>query len=118
MKSLVLAASVLVFSSQVSCDWSGSGTIQCYGQVACRPKEWDGSNGVGPEAMFFTPDSGAEFEIWAWDYHAPNIPWAECSGNIWYNDNDMGGGWCVPHKRGYAGCGYAECTGSITCHGC
>ena len=100
MKSFVLAATVLVFSSQachcwrssswlnsvhsqVSCDWSGSGRIQCYGQVdtdvstppggdyidngrvTCRPKEWDGSNGVGPEAMFFTPDSGAEFEIWA-----------------------------------------------------
>merc|ERR1712080_42643 len=38
----------------------------------------------GPEAMFFAPNNGPEFEIWAWDYHAPNIPSAERVGDIWY----------------------------------
>ena len=51
--------------------------------------------------MFFNPNVGAEFEIWAvsnhmvsskdsplirtiqWDYHSPNIPYAECTGDIW-----------------------------------
>jgi len=122
-------------ASQVSCDWSGNGRIQCYGHVStdvttppggeflesgsvtCRPAEWVYESGLGPEAMFFKPNSGAEFEIWAWDYHAPNIPWAECKGDIWYMDNDMGAGFCTPN-RGYGGCGYADCVGEIVCHGC
>ena len=142
------------FKFQVSCDWSGSGRIQCYGHVStdvttppggeflesgsvtCRPAEWVYESGLGPEAMFFKPNSGGEFEIWAvsilislhffflfnpillqWDYHEPNIPWAECTGDIWYMDNDMGAGFCTPNK-GYGGCGYADCVGDIVCHGC
>merc|ERR1712203_316134 len=34
----------------------------------CNIIEWGGGP-LGPEAMFFKPNSGAEFEIWAWDYH-------------------------------------------------
>merc|ERR1711874_400340 len=58
-----------------------------------------------------------EFEVWAWDYHSPNIPYAECNGDIWYQNNDMGAGYCVPNK-GFNGCGYGDCVGTITCHGC
>ena len=68
---------------QVNCDWSGSGTVQCYshfettadfpqgagnqgpGDVTCRPIVWDGASGKGPEAMTFTPDSGKPFDIFA-----------------------------------------------------
>ena len=92
-------------------------------------------SGLGPESMFFKPQTGAEFEIWAvsralfpisitnqhsftqWDYHEPNIPWAECDGDIFYMQHDMGAGYCVSNK-GYNGCGYAHCVGTITCHGC
>ena len=34
-------------------------------QMTCTIVEWDGSGGLGPEAMFFKPNSGAEFEVWA-----------------------------------------------------
>merc|ERR1711872_678295 len=128
------ATAVLILATQASCDWVGTGQVQCYGHVStdvstppgdylergsvtCRPAEWVFESGLGPEAMFFKPQTGAEFEIWAWDYHEPNIPWAECSGDIWYKQDDMGAGYCVPNK-GYNGCGYAHCVGTITCHGC
>ena len=35
------------------------------GQLTCNPSEWDFDTGLGPEAMFFKPQTGAEFEIWA-----------------------------------------------------
>ena len=54
-----------------------------------------GHQDLGPEAMFFKPNGGAEFEIWAWDYHEPNIPWAECDGDVWYQV-----GWDWP-RRGH-----------------
>ena len=34
--------------------------------VTCRPVEWKYPEAdLGPEAMFFHPDSGEDFEIWA-----------------------------------------------------
>ena len=65
------------------CDWVGTGELQCYGhvstavstppggdylergQLTCNPAEWDFDTGLGPEAMFFKPQTSAEFEIWA-----------------------------------------------------
>merc|ERR1711862_1037738 len=89
---------------QVSGDWSGTGELKCYGHYStdvttpegggylqdgkmdCNIVEWDGNSGKGPEAMMFHPTSGAEFEIWAWDYHEWGdwpIPTAHCEGDIW-----------------------------------
>merc|ERR1711936_1558642 len=78
-------AALLVFVlHQVSSNWSGSGEFSCYGhlstdvstpeggdyvgegKVNCNIVEWGGGP-LGPEAMFFKPNSGPEFEIWAWD---------------------------------------------------
>ena len=69
----------IVFLAQVSTDVSGSGAANeqsgsvsspsCLRwphlppQLTCRPQEWGGV--LSPEAMFFTPNVGAEFEIWA-----------------------------------------------------
>ena len=134
---LVLPVLVLVLH-QVSGDWSGTGELRCYGhystdvtsqeggqylqegKVDCNIVEWDAV--TRPEAMIFHPDSGADFEIWSMDYHNTQwgpwpIPTAHCEGDIWYKKDDMGAGYCVPHK-GYSGCGFASCTGSITCSGC
>jgi len=137
MKLLIATSMVLFAVNQVSGDWTGTGQVQCYGhvstdvstppggdylergQVTCRPVEWDFDTGLGPEAMLFKPQTSDEFEVWAWDYHSPNIPYAECDGDIWYKENDMGAGYCVPNKeKGFSGCGYAHCVGTITCHGC
>merc|ERR1711936_1501189 len=101
-----LALALLALASyQVSGDGSFTGELACYGhlttdvstpegggylergQMSCNIIEWDGSSGLGPEAMFFKPQSGADFEIWAWDYHDWGnwpIPYAECEGDIWY----------------------------------
>merc|ERR1712226_1215531 len=76
-------AALLVFVlHQVSSNWSGSGEFSCYGhlstdvstpeggdylgegKVICNIVEWGGGP-LGPEAMFFKPNSGPEFEIWA-----------------------------------------------------
>jgi len=125
---------------QGSADWTGTGEIKCYGHVStdvstpegggflergkvtCSPIEWVYSTGLGPEAMFFHPYTGGDFEIWAWDYHGEEIPHAVCNGDIWYKKDDMGGGFCTPHKTdkmlGYTGCGFANCVGDITCIGC
>merc|ERR1739847_3231 len=91
---------------------AGGGYLE-RGQLRCTLEEWVYETGKGPEAMFFKPTTGGEFEVWAWDYHEPNIPWAECNGDIWYQNNDMGAGYCTPNK-GYSGCGYADCVGTIT----
>merc|ERR1719264_1787051 len=69
---------------QVSGDWTGSGELVCYShyesdasfpegasneapaKVTCRPVEWTYPQTVlGPEAMFFHPDNGEDFEVWA-----------------------------------------------------
>merc|ERR1719422_1329431 len=110
MRGYIFAAAAFVLSSQVSCDWTGSGELTCYGHLStdvsqaggqyleagkmtCTPIEWPyPAQDLGPEAMFFKPNGGAEFEIWAWDYHEPNIPWAECDGDVWYQNSDMGAG--------------------------
>merc|ERR1712243_522116 len=73
---------VVVVLHQVSCDWTGSGVLSCYGHLStdvstpegggyleqghldCDIVEWDGSSGLGPEAMFFKADSGSEWEVW------------------------------------------------------
>ena len=74
----------LKISYQVQGDWTGSGELVCYSHyesdanfpegasneapatVTCRPVEWKYPEvDLGPEAMFFHPDSGEEFEIWA-----------------------------------------------------
>merc|ERR1712156_750539 len=87
----------MIWTCQVSCDWTGSGRLQCYGvvdtdvstpagggylergQLRCTLEEWVYETGRGPEAMFFKPTTGGEFEVWAWDYLEPeDIPWAEC----------------------------------------
>ena len=39
------------------------------GSVTCRPAEWVFESGLGPEAMFFKPQTGAEFEIWAVSFY-------------------------------------------------
>jgi hypothetical protein len=125
---------------QVYGDWSGTGQLICYSHyesdatfppgasneapanVVCRPVEWKYPDvDLGPEAMFFHPESGGDFEIWAWDYHdgQASIPWAECDGNFWYKTDDMGAGFCTPNKNGdVAACRIAHCEGTITCHGC
>ena len=150
-----LALPVLLLTlDQVSADWSGTGEISCYGHLTtdvstpegggnlsrgtmdCNIVEWDGSNGLGPEAMFFKPQSGAEFEVWAWDYHEWGnwpVPSAQCEGDIWYKKDDMGVGYCtctpahcppaspwksLDEERSYTGCGFASCVGTITCKGC
>ena len=134
---LALPVLVLVLH-QVSGDWSGTGELRCYGhystdvtsqeggqylqegKVDCNIVEWDAV--TRPEAMIFHPDSGADFEIWSMDYHNTQwgpwpIPTAHCEGDVWYKRDDMGAGYCGVGK-GYTGCGYASCTGSITCSGC
>ena len=134
---LALPVLVLVLH-QVSGDWSGTGELKCYGhystdvtsqeggqylqegKVDCNIVEWDAV--TRPEAMIFHPDSGADFEIWSMDYHNTQwgpwpIPTAHCEGDVWYKRDDMGAGYCGVGK-GYTGCGYASCTGSITCSGC
>ncbi|XP_023332096.1 uncharacterized protein LOC111704175 [Eurytemora carolleeae] len=126
--------SVFSFAALVKSDWTGSGVLECYGHVnvdasfpagagnagpgsvTCNPVEWDYDTGLGPEAMFFHPNSGESFEIWAWDYHG-SIPSASCTGELWYKEEDMGAGFCTPNK-GYNGCGIVYCTGEIVCDGC
>merc|ERR1712179_445814 len=79
----VVAALVTLALHQATADWSGSGEFSCYGHVStdvsspeggdhlgegtlrCNIIEWGGGP-LGPEAMFFKPNGGAEFEIWAW----------------------------------------------------
>merc|ERR1712183_405735 len=97
----VVAALVTLALHQATADWSGSGEFSCYGHVStdvsspeggdhlgegtlrCNIIEWGGGP-LGPEAMFFKPNGGAEFEIW-------------------YKSDDMGAGYCTPHK-GFTGC--------------
>merc|ERR1711936_698540 len=135
----VVAALVTLALHQATADWSGSGEFSCYGHVStdvsspeggdhlgegtlrCNIIEWGGGP-LGPEAMFFKPNGGAEFEIWAWDYHDWDdehwpMPYATCEGQIWYKSDDMGAGYCTPHK-GFTGCGYGHCVGDIVCVGC
>merc|ERR1712110_12348 len=100
----VVAALVTLALHQATADWSGSGELACYGHVStdvsspeggdhlgegtmrCNIIEWGGGP-LGPEAMFFKPNSGAEFEIWAWDYrdwdseHWP-MPYATCATDL------------------------------------
>merc|ERR1712183_1175385 len=118
------AASLLLLATQQAVgDWSGTGRIQCYGHVSTDVSTPSGGGYLGPEAMFFKPNGGAEFEVWAWDYHEWGdwpVPSAVCEGDIWYKDNDMGAGYCTPHmtEKGWAGCGYGDCVGKITCSNC
>ena len=68
----------------MSGDWTGTGELTCYshlnaqvstppgsenmseGKLTCTPIEWPyPAQDLGPEAMFFKPNGGAEFEIWA-----------------------------------------------------
>ena len=68
----------------MSGDWTGTGELTCYGhlnaqvstppgsenmsegKMTCTPIEWPyPAQDLGPEAMFFKPNGGAEFEIWA-----------------------------------------------------
>ena len=80
IKSIIWDLRVVV---QVSGDWTGSGRLQCYGVVdtdvsspaggeylergnlRCTLEEWVYETGRGPEAMFFKPITGGEFEVWA-----------------------------------------------------
>jgi hypothetical protein len=137
---LFIAAGVLLSSTLVSCDWTGSGQLTCYGHsevtssvsegsanygpgsVECVPVEWVYESGLGPEAIFFHADTGREWEIWAWDYHpswghGDVMPTARCTGNLWYRSQDLGAGFCTPHKN-WAGCGIVQCDGEIVCEGC
>merc|ERR1712026_208204 len=120
MKLISALALALISTCQVSGDWTGSGRLQCYGVVdtdvsspaggeylergnlRCTLEEWVYETGRGPEAMFFKPTTGGEFEVWAWDYHEPNIPYAECNGDIWYQNNDMGPGTASPTRDSVA----------------
>merc|ERR1711973_422188 len=92
----VVAALVTIALHQAAADWSGSGEFSCYGHVSTdvsSPEggdhlgegtlnyniiEWGGGP-LGPEAMFFKPNGGAEFEIWAWDYHDMATVWETLS---------------------------------------
>merc|ERR1711971_214536 len=135
----VVAALVTIALHQATADWSGSGEFSCYGHVStdvsspeggdhlgegtlrCNIIEWGGGP-LGPEAMLFKPNGGAEFEVWAWDYHDWDnehwpMPYATCEGQSWYKSDDMGAGYCTPHK-GFTGCGYGHCVGDIVCVGC
>merc|ERR1711971_812176 len=135
---LALLGTVLAINC-VNADWSGKGILACYGHfetdasfdegaanggdasVNCAPAEWGGV--MAPEAMFFTEvSSGEEFQIWAWDFHEPNIPTATCNGALWYKKDDLGSGVCTPNinaKTGsWSGCGHAHCYGDIVCNGC
>merc|ERR1712037_220186 len=153
---LLLPLLSLAMTTMVSAGWTESGKISCYGHLStdvstpegggyleqgsmdCNIVEWDGSSGLGPEAMFFELNSGSEFEIWAWDYHDWDsahwpMPSAHCEGDIWYKKDDMGGGFCtctpahcppaspwtsLAQERSFTGCGFASCTGTITCKDC
>merc|ERR1711962_1025941 len=116
--NMILAKLVFAVLSlaQARADWTGTGEVKCYGHVStnvltpegggylsegdvtCSPAEWVYETGLGPEAMFFHPDSGSDFEIWAWDYHDDNMPTVQCHGDIWYKKDDMGAGYCTPKK--------------------
>merc|ERR1712020_313129 len=109
MKFTSVIAAALIWTCQVSADWTGSGRLQCYGVV-----DTDVSS---PAGGGYLERGNLRCTLEAWDYHSPNIPWAECNGDIWYQNNDMGAGYCVPNK-GFQGCGYGDCVGTITCHGC
>merc|ERR1711971_941907 len=106
---LALLGTVLAINC-VNADWSGKGILACYGHFET-------------EAMFFTEESsGEEFQIWAWDFHEPNIPTATCNGALWYKKDDLNTGVCTPNfnaKTGsWSGCGHAHCYGDIVCNGC
>merc|ERR1711913_116101 len=71
MKFTSVIAAALIWTCQVSADWTGSGRLQCYGVVdtdastpaggnylergnlRCTLEEWVYETGRGPEAMFF-----------------------------------------------------------------
>merc|ERR1712080_8985 len=142
MKQVTLATVGLLAVSlcMVHADWSGSGELICYSHyessatfpegagneapatVRCTPQEWKYPEvDLGPEAMFFHPNNGDDFEIWAWDYHdgQDSIPYADCDGDFWYKMDDMGAGFCTPNGiNGITACGVAHCTGNIKCYGC
>merc|ERR1711915_1126452 len=81
MKLFLSLALTTLTAHQAASDWVGTGQVQCYGhvnvdvstppggdyldrgQVTCRPAEWVFESQLGPEAMFFEPQTGAEFEI-------------------------------------------------------
>ena len=46
-------------------------------QVTCNIVEWGGGP-LGPEAMFFKPNSGAEFEVWAVSRRPVEMGWIVC----------------------------------------
>merc|ERR1740116_382429 len=123
---LALLGTVLAVNC-VNADWSGKGILACYGHFETDASFDEGAaNGGGvlaPEAMFFAEESsGEEFQIWAWDFHEPNIPTATCNGALWYKKDDLGSGVCTPNfnaKTGsWSGCGHAHCYGDIVCNGC
>merc|ERR1712203_15747 len=76
MKFSSVIAAALIWTCQVSCDWTGSGRLQCYGvadtdvstpagggylergNLRCTLEEWVYETGRGPEAMFFKPTTG------------------------------------------------------------
>merc|ERR1712156_759943 len=84
-------------------DHLGEGTLNC------NIIEWGGGP-LGPEAMFFKPNGGAEFEIWAWDYHDWDsehwpMPYATCEGQIWVSSPN-----CNLKTVGLIGSGAEVCT--------
>merc|ERR1712109_187158 len=118
---------------QAAADWSGSGEFSCYGHVStdvsspeggdhlgegtlnCNIIEWGGGP-LGPEAMFFKPNGGAEFEIWAWDYHDWDsehwpMPYATCEGQIWVSSPN-----CNLKTVGLIGSGAEVCTSAPPKH--
>merc|ERR1711936_1208031 len=115
-------AALLVFVlHQVSSNWSGSGEFSCYGHLSTDVSTPEGGDYLGEGKV--KPNSGPEFEIWAWDYHDWDdehwpMPYATCEGQIWYKKDDMGAGYCTPHQKAFNGCGYASCVGDIVCTGC
>merc|ERR1711976_871076 len=132
MRGFQVAAVVLLSAAAASADWTGNGKMTCYGHMVvdsdidegstnhgagtlnCNPVEWDGDTGLGPEAIFVETSSDS-FEIWAWDYHpswgfGDVMPTGTCTGDMWYRSEDMGGGFCTPHKteKNWSGCGLAQ----------
>merc|ERR1719427_282261 len=110
MNVLVVTTIAFISIQQVVCYWAGTGRVQCYGYVTCTLQEWDSQQGPGPQAMFFKPETGEDFDIWAWDYvwNGEEMPSAQCNGDIWYQDTDMGGGWCDTNRemeKEFNGCG-------------
>merc|ERR1712179_771244 len=128
MKEVLPVLLVVLVLHQVSCDWTGTGELSCYGHLSTDVST--------PEGGGYLEQGHLDCDIIEWDYHEWGdwpVPSATCEGDIWYKKDDMGAGYCtctpahcppaspwtsLQEERRFTGCGFAKCTGTITCKGC